>query len=457
MSSYHALKPLPDGVSQAFPPRPAHSVVWLEDKTWTDTDGTRREKHEVFDEVLRLIGQARRLVVADMFLFNTFAGSSTDVFRPLTEQLTSALVEAKSAHPAMPVVLITDPVNSVYGSIPPPQLEQLRAAGVDVIVTDLDPLRDSNPSWSGLWRLCCNWLGNDAGGGWIDNPMGQGEVTLRSMLELANFKANHRKTLIVDEGDDWTGLVTSANPHDASAAHANSAVRFSGPAAIDLLRTEIAVLNWSAPHVNVPVPQASPPIQTDISVQVLTESAIRDALVEEIDQSQPGDALKLAIFYLSQREVVTALTKAADRGVSIQIILDPNKDAFGRQKSGVPNRPVAHELKDAGIDVRWCDTRGEQCHSKMLLRLLSDGSATLTAGSANFTRRNLDDYNLETSVRVVGDAGHEVFRRALELFTERWDNSGGRAYTLDYPAYADESWWSQVRYRFMEWSGWSTF
>lgn len=458
MSTVHTIKPLPVGVSEEFPPRPAHSVAWLEDRTWTDSSGTRHQDHEIFDELLRLIGQARRLVVADMFLFNTFKGSSDESFRPLTEQLTSALIQAKASHPSMTVVLITDPVNSVYGSLPAPHLRRLRASGVDVVVTELAPLRDSNPSWSGLWRMCCKWMGNDPGGGWIDNPMGTGEVTLRSLLRLANFKANHRKTLIVDEENAWTGLVTSGNPHDASAAHSNSAVRFSGPAALDLLRSEIAVIRWSAPGVALEIPEVLPvpSASVETTVQVLTEKAVLDALLEVIRSSRAGDRLRVGIFYLSHREIVEALTDSASRGVDIQVILDPNKDAFGREKSGIPNRPVAWELKQSGIDVRWCDTQGEQCHSKMLLRI-ANNTATLIAGSANFTRRNLDDYNLETSVRVVGPSDAEVFQNASGFFADRWNNNDGRSYTVDYAAYEDASLLSRVRYRFMEWSGWSTF
>src|SRR5699024_12297064 len=57
-------------------------------------------------------------------------------------------------------------------------------------------------------------------------------------------------------------------------------------------------------------------------------------------------------------------------------IFDPDEDAFGRKKNGVPNRSVADELVGAGVDVRWCDTHGEQCHAKFLLHQ-ADGQASM--------------------------------------------------------------------------------
>ena len=58
----------------------------------------------------------------------------------------------------------------------------------------------------------------------------------------------------------------------------------------------------------------------------------------------------------------------------------------------------------AGVAVRWGNTQGEQLHSKMLLLERADGTGFLLLGSANFTRRNLDDYNLELDVAVRGPA-----------------------------------------------------
>ena len=38
------------------------------------------------------------------------------------------------------------------------------------------------------------------------------------------------------------------------------------------------------------------------------------------------------MFYLSERKIVKGLIAAHERGVKLRILLDPNKDAFGREK-----------------------------------------------------------------------------------------------------------------------------
>ena len=162
------------------------------------------------------------------------------------------------------------------------------------------------------------------------------------------------------------------------------------------------------------------------------------------------------MFYLSERQIVKALISAHERGVKLQVLLDPNKDAFGRQKNGIPNHQVASELHDAGVNVRWCNTQGEQCHSKMIVKQ-SGQQAEMILGSANFTARNLKNYNLETDLRVVGSAQAKVFMDAQGYFNTAWSNLNGKNMSVDYSKYADESKLKYGLYRFMEWSGLSTF
>jgi len=461
---YHVYKPLPAGTSLAGPLRSARDVALLTDITWTDPQGARHSDQHVFDEALRLIGQADRAIVADQFLFNDFGSEQAGEthYRKLSQELTDALIARKRARPALTVVLITDPINTVYGGRVSPHLQQLRAAGIEVVITDLGRLRTPNPAWSGLWQLCCRWAGNDSDGGWLPNPLGPGQVGLRSWLALLNLNANHRKTLIVDQGEDWTALVASANPHDASSLHGNVAVRFSGAAALDLLASERAVAAFSGAAwpraLPTTVPRESIVDTTSAPrVQVLTEARIRDALLAAVDGARGGDRLDIAVFYFSHRRLVDAVAAAHKRGVGVRVLLDPNEDAFGRKKNGVPNRQVAAELVAAGVPLRWCDTHGEQCHAKLLLRSGSDGKIELIAGSANYTRRNLDDYNLESSARVVALDDAPVAQQARAYFEQSWSNAGGRTISADYAKYADDSALRKVWYRIAEASGLSSF
>ncbi|PWV82950.1 phospholipase D-like domain-containing protein [Halomonas sp. A11-A] len=457
MGLWQRVKPLPAGVGVAWPQRAADEVRFLADESWFDAAGERRLEQVIFDEVLALIGQARRLVVLDIFLFNDFAGDA-DGLRPLSAELTDALVERKRDHPELQVVVISDPLNTLYGGIEPEHLAVLRHAGIEVVLTDLDRLRASNPLWSGLWYLGARWLGNSARGGWLPNALGPGRVTLRSYLALLNFNANHRKTLVVDRGEGWAGLVTSANPHDASSLHGNVALRFAGAAALDLLASERTVADWSGVRLPGPGPRQAPPTLEGGRLQVLTEGAIRDALLAAIGASGEGDRLDLAVFYLAHREVIEALKRARQRGAEVRALLDLNRDAFGLEKGGIPNRPVARELVEAGIAVRWCATRGEQCHSKLLLRRPArGGEAELILGSANFTRRNLDNLNLETSVRMLDAPGSPALEQAAAFFERRWQSSPERTTSEPFAAHDDATVWQRWRYRIMEATGLSTF
>ena len=148
---------------------------------------------------------------------------------------------------------------------------------------------------------------------------------------------------------------------------------------------------------------------------------------------------------------------AQTRGVVIRLLLDPNKDAFGRKKNGIPNRQVAHELVKQGISVRWCLTQGEQCHSKLLMARYNDGNSHIILGSANLTRRNIDGFNLETNIEIRGKSAHHEIVRLSRYFDRRWHNKDGQQSSLPYSAFNDSKRFKYWLYRFMEASGLSTF
>lgn len=454
---YHYFRPLPAGLALSGPSRAVTNVRFLFDATWVDRDGQTHKQQQIFDHLLEVISKARKLIVLDMFLINDFAGDPAR-HRALGDELSQALIARQAAVPELQVIVITDPFNTLYGAVENRYLKRMEQAGIRVVYTRLSALRDPNPLWSSLWRVCCQWFGNRMGGGWLPNPVGEQPVTLRSYLSLMNFKANHRKVLIADDQDRWTGVVSSGNPHDASSAHGNVALSFSGPAVADLIASEQAVLALSGEALSaVPAlaePRADEPGET---LQVLTEGAIRERVLELLASAGTGDQIRLAMFYFSHRPILDALRAAHQRGASVSVLMDPSEDAFGRKKNGVPNRQVGGELQAAGIPVRWCATHGEQCHSKMLLLDRADGSASLLVGSANFTRRNLDNFNLETSVLLQAAAGHPAMRGARELFMRQWFNLDGQIFSADFPRYQDESHGRYLLYRLMEATGLSTF
>ena len=457
VGGYNVYKPLPEGLSFAGQVRPVDEIAFYKDLTWVDAKGRRHSQQEIFDKVLKMIDGARYLVVLDMFLFNDFIGKEQAPYRRLAQEVTDALVAQKTKYPEMLIVVITDPINTVYNGMTNRYFERMEDENIQVVFTKLERLRDSNPAYSAFWRIFVKPFGNSPGS-LLPNPFGKGRVSLRSYLAMFNFKANHRKIIICDAADSYSALITSANPHDGSSAHGNVAIYFKGQAVADLLQSEKAVLGFSGgPTLTLNPATKFKNIDTETTVQVLSESKIKDVLLAALNQAGAEDKLTMIAFYLSDRDIICALKKAYSRGAAVRILLDPNKDAFGREKNGIPNRQVADELVKLGIPVRWSYTHGEQSHTKMLLVDYKQGQSMVILGSANFTRRNLDNLNLETDIAVYGPAAIPLFMDVRKYIDLLWNNKDGKKFSVEYIHYADNSFPRRILYYWMEETGMSTF
>lgn len=449
---------LPEGLSVESRLQPVENITFLTDLTYPHGGEVQREQ-SIFNEILTMVEEAETFLVGDFFLFNDAYDKST-AFPDLTKQLTDALIAKKKEIPEIRIILITDEINNFYGAYEASHITQLRDNGIDVVVTDPQIIGNSNPLYTGIWSTLIRPFGT-GDIGLFPNPFDKEapRITLRSILRLTNFKANHRKVLV----NETSGLVTSANPHDASAYHSNIAFRFSGPLVADLLATEktVAVLSGyeGGDFPTLPVVDAiNTELRATVEARVLTEGKIREHLLDEINQTQAGDHIWMGQFYIGDRLFVETLLEAAARDVTIQMILDPNKDAFGIEKSGIPNRPVAAELvesSEGAIQVRWYNTQGEQYHTKLTLIQRGDESIVF-GGSANLTKRNIGDKNLETMLKIHTPRNSNLSNDITAYFRRLWGNRGGQ-FTLRYEDFADTRAWRHWLYRFQEWSGFSTF
>jgi phosphatidylserine/phosphatidylglycerophosphate/cardiolipin synthase-like enzyme len=483
LAGWEANKPLPPGtrIASAWHSVAASDVSFIADITAADAYGRAVSSQAIFDETLKVIRGAHRFLVLDYFMFNSRHDGldpTSALLRPLSGTLRDALIERRQAVPDLKVLFITDPINSLYGATPSADLRLLRAAGIDVVVTDLDALRDSNHFYSSAWRLALKWWSpSSEGAGSFPNPLDDSDtpLPLGAWARLINFKANQRKLIIGDDGSGGlVGIVGSANPHDASGADSNAAVRISGPVLNSLLESELNIARFSGWQGNLPVRPAAAvatqPAAVETAgltsgkltrVQVLTEGAIHDALVEHIDAAARGEAIDIAMFYVADRSVVEALLAAGRRGVTVRLIVDPNKDAYGHTTSGLPNQPSVSELvseSDGAIHVRWYRTHGEQFHTKMVM-VYGPQRLWLTLGSANLTTRSLGDYNLEANVAVEVARNAALANQTLEYFETLWSNRAplGIEYTADFSAYADPGQGHYWLYRFMEATGMASF
>ncbi|WP_088008769.1 phospholipase D family protein [Indiicoccus explosivorum] len=435
MIVWHTFKPLPSGISYEGEFRTAGSVEMLTDLSFAqDQEGKGLESElEIFQEIYAVIDEAEQFIVADYFLFDHYGTRGKD-FPDIAGTLTDHLVAKKEANPDMPIFFITDPLNIGYGSYGSPYLDRMQSAGIEVVITDLHQLRDSFPLYSGLYRLFFQWPAN-RGEGWLPNPMAKDapDLTLPSYSTLLNVKANHRKTIVTEK----EAIVSSANPHNASGLHGNMAFKVSGEVLNDILEAEEAVSLMSGgpelPRAEVTAEEGP------YRVQYLTEQQTLHALLEDLEEAGEGDDVWLGMFFLAKRDIIEAIEEAAGRGADIRIILDPNKNSFGREKSGIPNRPVVHEiLRDSppNLQIRWYNTVVGQYHTKTIMIRTAEG-VVISGGSSNYTERTLDDYNLEANLRIEAPANSGLVKEMEAYFERLWRNEDA-LYTLDAEAYQND-------------------
>jgi len=447
---------------------PEKSVIFYSDTTSFDSE-KRVVEQEIWDRIFGLIGGAKKYILVDMFLFNDLQINPTDFPKSLSAELTNALLQAKFANKAINMTVVTDPINTVYGGSTSQQFEELRTAGIITLETNLNKLRDSNMLWSSFWRPFFSWSGNSNEDGWLPHPFvgSKDKVTLRSWAALLNFKANHRKLIVADEqvkmggkvaGHKLVTIITSSNPHDGSSNHGNVALEVRDSLWKSVITSEAEIAKLSGLNIMGPIREGVIDESGDVAVTLLRERAIKEKILNILDSMSQGDVFDMAMFYFSDRDIMQSLIDASGRGVAVRLVLDPNKDAFGFEKNGIPNRPIAKELvrKSSGdINIRWCDTHGEQCHAKLVMG--KTGTTTfMILGSANLTRRNLDNFNLEASVIAERSTSFKAWTDAQSYFEKIWSNSGA-TYTADYTTYDDETFWKSSVYRAMEATGLSTF
>lgn len=458
VASVRYFMPVPNDISYESEEYQTDDVNFLYDITLSDENGESKSKQAIMDQVYKMIDESEDFLVIDMFLFNDDYDHNFLDFPPLSQNLSDKIIAKKEENPDLDIVFITDPINTFYNTYTPEHLEKLENVGVELIYTDLNKLRDSNPLYSGFYRSYFQHLGHSTDG-WLTNvlrPQGP-EVNIRSYLHMLNFKANHRK-VVINEQDV---LVTSLNPHDASAYHSNIALKTSGPIVEEFLDAERAVVNFSGGNTQL-FSEFKDQIQSEettgqYKVKFMTEGKIKENILSMINDAKKDQRLSLGLFYLSDRDVIAALKEALDRGVEVRLILDINKDAFGNEKNGVPNKPVADELMsyEAPPEIRWYKSSGEQYHSKFLM-LETEDEVIFNGGPANFTRRNLDDYNLETNMMVTAPKDSDFSRQVTRYYDTLWTNEGAE-YILDYEEEAEESLAKTVLYRIQESLGLSTF
>jgi len=438
----------------------------------------RFSRLSIGDKALDMIADANELILASVFLFDTMYSKNKPP-RDIVKELTEALIEKKKLNPRIRIVVILDPINRAYGNRIAPAVRRLVDNGIDVFYSDLISTKGSpfdllEPVRDGL-RVVDRLTGGALGKALaliaspkipIPSRLDTEGLSIEGFWNFIALKANHRKLLVTDSGDTLEALVSSANPHNASIPSTNFSVSVKGDLAkyiYMVLREDVKFsksldyvlwANKSKQYKKQFLTDTLPEIDTDllrtgtksqstpVGVCFMTESRIRRQVIEMLEDARPDDRIRIQMFYLSDFKVIDAVIETAKRlKEPMRIILDPNKDAFGKEKDGTPNRQVAAFLMEKkkalglNLDIRWYDTHGEQNHAK-IMTITNSGDEPkyeLMNGSANWTGKNLKDINLEANIRVKGSEKIAAqFNRLFDLF---WENSDGMVYTVEYGRY----------------------
>ena len=315
------------------------------------------------------------------------------------------------------------------------------------------------PLYSKPWRLFIRPFGNPKNIGKRKNPVYEGtdKVTIRSILRALNAKADHRK-LIMNES---TAMLTSANPHAEGSKHSNVAFKFSSPIIKDIYNAEKPVAKITKPDGSLKqklpdkdfshIPYSK---NNSLKLQYFTEGQTAIDITREMENASSEDKIVIAQFFLADRGIINSIRKAAKRGVEFQIILN-------NSNAGLPNKASAGELMKYArkhnykINVKFYNKGEEMYHVKMLSILKKDYMITY-AGSTNFTRRNMRNYNLENEIKIISTYDQKISESLLNYYDTLWNNKNG-IFTLPYDDHKNEKILNDLLFRFMEINGFGVF
>ena len=485
--------PMPEGCDLQSPYFSYHDVGLLVDRTYRDdATGENILDHEILDTIIQEVRSAETFLIVDFFLWNDwqgrFAKNNGQELRPLGSELAEAIIEKRKSNPEMPILIITDPINRLYGSDHPKFFQPFEDLGIPVVYTDLYQLPDSNKIYSKQVRFWSKFydLNSNSNRFRIFPNVVESKaerLSFSQFFKALHLKANHRKVVITGYRNSPSKMIIgSFNPSDASSYNSNLSVSVSGPVADYAARSEIAIAEWSALKPDnllgkrfaledafrrmdkalLPQNHFNQYTSRKTGVRFISEGATKQVLSGLLEDADKGTEIDMAMFYLSDRKIIKSIKSAAKRGAKIRLLLDQNKNAFGFKKIGVPNRSVADELMQMdevdSIQIHWANekTRG-QYHPKAV-RIFDEKRDILFLGSSNLTHRSINNFNLEANV-LFNDV--IAINNEFDLYFESvWENSLGFEESFEYKALKNPKWMQYIRlffYRVQEWTQFSTY
>ena len=451
---------LPKGLATKTPIYNADNVDFYYDLTYKKDSETHYER-QIWDQAYDILDNAHDFFLMDIFVFNDFVGKGVKEKLqplPLAEEFAEKILEKRKKDPNVRIYLILDESNTFYGAYDNKTHKKLEEAGVKIGYVDLAKLRDPMLVYSVPWRLFIRPFGNPKNIGKTKNPIYEetDPVTIRSILRALNAKADHRKLIM----NEKTAMLTSANPHAEGSKHSNVAFKFSSPIIKDIYNAEKPVakitkkdgsLKQSLPYQKFDI---EPSNNNKIKLQYFTEGQTGIDITKELKNTQPGDRVFIAQFFLADRQVINDIRKAARRGVKFEILLN-------NSTAGLPNKASAGELmkyaRKHGYDItiKFYNKGEEMYHVKMMSIFKKDYMITY-GGSTNFTRRNMRNFNLENELKIISTYDQKVSQQISDYYDRLWTNRDGD-FTLPYDSEKNEKVTNDLLFRFLEMNGIGAF
>ena len=342
------------------------------------------DQQEIYPRALEMINRAKKSICFNIFLWGGEIG----------EQILSALLAAQER--GVRVRIMTAP-GSGFGFL-----------AVLQKITDLYYGKDPEKPYAPVVDKAI-----EAGLDVVSYPV-------KKLNGKAFVKADHNKVLSIDGIEALTGGMNFA---DVISTNHDTMVWIHGPAVKELERIfednwrlckgeEIESFPTKGPNKWMNYDTTG---IVDSNVVVTYSNAFINAtrgLVEEgIDNAK--FKIRIMMFTFTDDAVVEKVIAAHERGVDVEVLLDPNVHAFGLRLLGAPNLSTVRQFKKAGIPVRAYMTKpGNQMHIKACM---IDDRYTYW-GSTNWTKAGFDSNN-ETYVRIDSPTMAAKF---TELFVHDW-------------------------------------
>ena len=456
-------KPMPLGCNIVSPKFSYSNAELLIDETYYDTEEKKLYlNHAIFDRIIKEIQLAETYLIMDFSLWNPwnlYSNNETNLTN-YTKELYETIINKRIQDPEIPILIITDPINRLYGDNELFYFKEFRESNINVIYANLNLLPDPNflyskqvDFWSKFYPLDEN--GNKIFPNLIETD---GEkLTLKQIIEALHLKSNHRNVLIAGHKNNKSrAIIGSFNPSNNSIYNSNLAVLVQGVVADYAAKSELAIAKWSLNEkesdlinninrINQLLINKSSydEFVSDYSgITYLSEGKIKNVILKLLDNTNDSTRIDICMLYLSDKDVLKSIESSARRGSKIRLILDQNLNAFGIKKNGIPNQNTVRKLKslarDFDLEIRWANTLENGKYHSKALRIYDYQRDFLLLGSANFTRKSLGNYNLEANLLL--DSVLAVNRDFDYYFDNLWFNNRGFEETFAYEFDKEPKW-----------------